>query len=101
MAETITLEGEAARALREAARRAGFADVARYAVSLAPPRQEGAGDDKDCKADGELTRGERLVLRLRANKPQLTMTSDEVMEMTRGKDWKSAVPFEDDDEVRR
>ena len=95
MADTLTLEGEAARALREAARRAGYSDVGKYAVTLAPPAA--TPDGPEVGGDGP-TRGERLLRRLRSNPPRLTMTSDEVMEMTRGKDWKSAVPFGDDDE---
>ena len=99
MTETITLEGEAAAGLREAARRAGYGDVGRFVADTFPLMPEEPDQvDETKRGTGGLTRGERLVQRLRNLKPHLTMTSDEVMEMTRGKDWRSAVPFNGDAE---
>jgi hypothetical protein len=99
MTDTLTLEGEAAAGLREAARRAGFDDVSRFVADKFPlmPSEPDHADEPERSPDG-LTRGERVIQRLRAVKPKLLMTSDEVMEMTRGKDWRSAVPFDDDEE---
>ncbi|MEM7806822.1 MAG: hypothetical protein AAF561_01775 [Planctomycetota bacterium] len=95
MAETITLEGEAAAGLRQAARRAGYDDPGRFVVETFPVTPDERPEPK--RGEDGLTRGERFVERLRALKPHLTMTSDDVMEMTRGKDWKSAVPLDEDD----
>ncbi|MEM1012010.1 MAG: hypothetical protein AAGI46_07290 [Planctomycetota bacterium] len=96
MAETITLEGEAAAGLRQAARRAGYDDPGRFVVETFPVTPDERPEPK--RGEDGLTRGERLIQRIRANPPRVTMTSDEVMEMTRGSDWKSAVPFDDDDQ---
>ena len=93
MAETITLEGDAARALREAARRAGYGDVEKYVVTLAPPKSGSADDPEERR---RMT--DEFFRRLRDLGRHYTMTTEEVMEMTRGKDWNSAVPFDDDDD---
>ena len=84
MADTIMLEGEAARALRDAARRAGYSDVARYAVSLTPAEATEATEAASVEKDGR-TRGERFVRRLRGSGTS-ELSSDDIMRMTRGDD---------------
>ena len=113
MAETITLEGEAAAGLQQAAERAGFADAGQFVRTLFPTTRPDVADSSlDAASDEDLDLtvaappGSELrkrqvaefFRRLRESGRNYDMTTDEVMEMTRGKDWKSAVPFDDDED---